>query len=76
MVSLGLLQCSERSYNVFGLTAEELRVCEQFHKMCSVSWLNVVTLQVKRDIAEGTRVPIDIESPHTARIVCRMAAGR
>lgn len=58
------------------LTTKELCVCEQFYKMCCIAWLDVVALQVERDIAECRRVAVDVEGSHTARILCGVVVGR
>lgn len=39
----------------------ELRVGKEAHKMGGVARLDVVPLQVQRDVAEGDRVAVDVE---------------
>ena len=43
--------------------------------MCCVAWLNVVALQVERDVAERRRIAIDIEGSHAAGVMCGVVAG-
>ena len=47
------------------LAAEELCVREQLDEVWSVSWLNMVALQVQRDVLESGRVSVDVQRPHT-----------
>jgi hypothetical protein len=58
------------------LTAEELCVCEQFHEMCCVTWLDVVALQMERDVAECRRVAVDVEGSYAAGVVCGVVVRR
>jgi hypothetical protein len=44
------------------LTVVELGVGEQAHKVGRVARLDVVALQVQRDVAEGDGVAVDVES--------------
>jgi hypothetical protein len=43
------------------LTVVELGVGEQAHKVGGVARLDVVALQVQRDVAEGDGVAVDVE---------------
>ena len=50
------------------LTTEKLRIGQQFDKVRSIAWLNVVALEVQRDIAERRRVTVDVKGSHAARV--------
>jgi hypothetical protein len=42
-------------------TAVKLRICKQTHKMSAVAGLDVVALQMKRNIAECLRIAVNIK---------------
>ena len=58
------------------LTAEKLRISQQFDEMRPVARLDVVALEVQRDVAEGRRVAVDVEGSHAAGVDrCRAGVG-
>jgi len=50
------------------LTTEKLSVCQQLDEMRPIARLDVVALQVQRDVAECCRVAIDVEGSHAAGV--------
>lgn len=56
-------------------TAVELSVSKQPHKVCPVSRLDVVALQVQRDVSKGIRVAIDVEGADGATHVFTLFLG-
>jgi hypothetical protein len=58
------------------LTTEKLRVGQQLDEVRPISRLDVVALQVQRDVAEGCRVAVDVEGSHAAGVDrCRAGVG-
>jgi hypothetical protein len=53
-----------------GFTTKKLRIGQQFDKVRPITRLDVVALEVQRDVAEGCRVAIDVEGPHAAGVDC------
>lgn len=56
-------------------TAVELSIGKEPHKVCPVSWLNMVTLEVEGDVGEGLGIAVDVEGTDgagevLARFVC------
>ena len=45
------------------LTAIELSVGKEAHKVSGIAGLDMVSLEVKRDVAEGDGVAVDVKGP-------------
>lgn len=59
------------------LTAVELRIGKESHKVLAVARRDVVTLQMQRDVAEDDGIAIDVEGPDSsarlvAPLLCRL----
>ena len=70
VVSRGTANPSARVSLILGLvrqvlTTEELRVREQLDEVRPIFRLDVIALQVQRDIFESRGIAIDVERPHT-----------
>ncbi len=52
------------------LTTVELSIGKQPHEVCSISWLDMIPLQMQRYVLECDRVSINVEGPYcTSNIV-------
>lgn len=56
-------------------TVIELRVGKEPHEVRAVPWLDMVALEVERDVAERFWVSIDIECPYHRRRVLACVLG-
>jgi hypothetical protein len=57
------------------LTAVELSVGEQAHKVCAVPRRDMVALQVQRNISECEGVAVDVEGLYRGGAVCAVLLG-
>lgn len=56
-------------------TVIELRVGKEPHEVGAVPWLDMVALEVERDVAERFWVSIDVEGPYRRRKVLACVLG-